>query len=220
MFVKFVHWWPKKFRTLKPIKNHPVFEVFVVSALTGIITFWNPYTKQASAELVLDLATPCTGRELDRSLCPSTKDQLIKELGSLIFAFIVKVALTFITFGLKVPCGIYVPSMVCGALFGRIFAMVIQLLQVVTKSEDSSTASSVFGFVCSPTSTNCVDMGIYAMISAGAFMAGVTRMNITLVTILFELTSSYTYVLPIAIAIAVANWAGGLLEKIPFMNHC
>ncbi|KAK6880312.1 H(+)/Cl(-) exchange transporter 5 [Candida tropicalis] len=213
LFVKFVHWWPKKFRTLKPIKNHPVFEVFVVSALTGIITFWNPYTKQASAELVLDLATPCTGRELDRSLCPSTKDQLIKELGSLIFAFIVKVALTFITFGLKVPCGIYVPSMVCGALFGRIFAMVIQLLQVVTKSEDSSTASSVFGFVCSPTSTNCVDMGIYAMISAGAFMAGVTRMNITLVTILFELTSSYTYVLPIAIAIAVANWAGGLLEK-------
>ena len=62
-------------------------------------------------------------------------------------------------------------------------------------------------------------MGIYAMISAGAFMAGVTRMNITLVTILFELTSSYTYVLPISIAIAVANWSGGLLEKTHFMNH-
>ncbi|RCK59554.1 H(+)/Cl(-) exchange transporter 5 [Candida viswanathii] len=212
LFVKFVHWWPKKFRTLKPIKNHPVFEVFLVSALTGIVTFWNPYTKQASAELVLDLATPCTGRELDRSLCPTTKNQLVKELGSLIFAFLVKVILTFVTFGLKVPCGIYVPSMVCGALFGRIFAMFIQLLQVITKPDDSTT-TSLFGFVCSPTSTNCVDMGIYAMISAGAFMAGVTRMNITLVTILFELTSSYTYVLPIAIAIAVANWAGSLLEK-------
>lgn len=218
LFVKFVHWWPKKFRTLKPIKNHPVFEVFLVSALTGIITFWNPYTKQASAELVLDLATPCSGRELDRSLCPSNRDQLLRELGSLIFAFVVKVALTFITFGLKVPCGIYVPSMVCGALFGRIFAMFIQLIQVITKPDDanddiSMLSTAIFGFVCSPTSTNCVDMGIYAMISAGAFMAGVTRMNITLVTILFELTSSYTYVLPIAIAIAVANWAGSLLEK-------
>ncbi|KAL6454690.1 CLCN5 H(+)/Cl(-) exchange transporter 5 [Candida maltosa Xu316] len=211
LFVKFVHWWPTKFRTLKGIKDHPVWEVFIVAAVTGIITFWNPYTKQASAELVLDLATPCSGRELDRSLCPTTDEQLIKEIGSLIFAFVVKVLLTFITFGLKVPCGIYVPSMVCGALFGRLFAMFIQLLQVWTR--DSAGTDQVFGFVCSPTATNCVDMGIYAMISAGAFMAGVTRMNIALVTILFELTSSYTYVLPIAIAIAVANWSGGLLEK-------
>ena len=110
----------QKFRSNKHIKTHPIFEVFLVAAVTGIISFWNPYTKQASAELVLDLATPCSGGELDRSLCPQTEKQLLNELASLLFAFVVKVFLTFITFGLKLPCGIYVPSMVCGALFGRI----------------------------------------------------------------------------------------------------
>ncbi|WLF76387.1 hypothetical protein PVL30_000089 [Lodderomyces elongisporus] len=206
-FVKFVNWWPKKFRTKRWIKNNPLFEVFLVAALTGIVTFWNPYTKQASAELILDLATSCSGGEPDRSLCPTTRDQYISEIVSLLTAFIVKLVLTFITFGLKLPCGIYVPSMVIGALYGRVLAMCIQFIGLILK--DTSTLS----FMCMPNSTNCVDMGIYAMISAGAFMAGVTRMNITIVTILFELTSSYTYVLPISIAIAVANWFGGLFEK-------
>lgn len=65
--------------------------------------------------------------------------------------------------------------------------------------------------ICDGTSP-CIDFGIYAMISAGAFMAGVTRMNITLSTIIFELTSSYTYVLPISISIAVANWVAYAIE--------
>ncbi|EGW34409.1 uncharacterized protein SPAPADRAFT_133563 [Spathaspora passalidarum NRRL Y-27907] len=217
-FVKFVRWWPKKFRTLKPIQNHPVFEVFCISLVTGLVTFWNPYTKQASTELVLDLATPCSAHELDRSLCPTTEDQYVREMGSLLFAFIVKVILTFITFGLRVPCGIYVPSMVAGALYGRLFSMSIQWASLVfnrNEGEQNALGSTfkAMGLICSPNSPECVDMGIYAMISAGAFMAGVTRMNITIVTILFELTSSYTYVLPISIAIAVANWSGGLFEK-------
>ncbi|KAI5966729.1 uncharacterized protein KGF55_000138 [Candida pseudojiufengensis] len=210
-FVKFIKWWPKNFRSLRFIKDKPLFEVFLIATITGLITFWNPYTKQASAELVLDLATSCSGRELDRSLCPTTIEQFIKELGSLSLAFIIKIILTFITFGLKIPSGIYVPSMVAGALYGRIFAMIIQWINYFLKKQTNSIEP--FDIICLPNSKDCVDMGIYAMISAGAFMAGVTRMNITIVTILFELTSSYTYVLPISIAIAVANWSGGLLEK-------
>ncbi|KAK6460571.1 putative voltage-gated chloride channel [Scheffersomyces coipomensis] len=218
LFVKFVGWWPTKFRQLKLIKNHPLFEVFCISLLTGLITFWNRYTKQASSELVLDLATPCDV-ELDSTLCPTTHPQYITELNSLLFAFIVKVVLTFVTFGLKLPCGIYVPSMVVGALYGRIFSLFIQYMNfkynLSITDINTSTSGSIMKYICSADREDgrCVDSGIYSMISAGAFMAGVTRMNITLVTILFELTSSYTYVLPISIAIAVANWSAGLLEK-------
>jgi len=223
-FVKFINWWPRVFRKHRIIKQNPILEVGVIAIVTGLITFWNPYTKQASSELVLDLATSCSGRELDRSLCPTTSQEYVHELWSLSFALLVKIGLTFVTFGLKVPCGIYVPSMVVGALFGRIFAMIIQGISVWAKNSDTGLGNGVMAFVfdslsCgsgsapgSP-SKNCIDLGIYAMISAGAFMAGVTRMNITIVVIMFELTSSYTYVLPIAIAISVANWSGGLLEK-------
>ncbi|CUM56859.1 unnamed protein product [Debaryomyces tyrocola] len=219
-FVRFVGWWPKKFRQLKMIKNHPIIEVFLISLLTGLVTFWNPYTKQASSELVLDLATSCNSQGLDLSLCPVTHEQFVKELGSLIFALVVKMVLTCLTFGLKLPCGIYVPSMVVGALYGRTFAMFIQWSNYkynlnLGDQGVNGLSTSVMRFICSPDSSNneCVDLGIYSMISAGAFMAGITRMNITLVTILFELTSSYTYVLPISISIAVANWLGSLIEK-------
>lgn len=212
LFVRFTKWWPKTFRQLKFIKGHPMVDIFCVALATGVITFWNPYTKQASSELVLDLATSCSAHELDTTLCPANKDQFVSELWRLIIAFVIKIFLTFITFGLKVPCGIYVPSMVVGALFGRIFGMSIQLANK-RFSIDEKLNIEVMNYVCAENSGECVDLGIYSMISAGAFMAGVTRMNITLVTILFELTSSYTYVLPIAIAIAVANWVGGLIEE-------
>ncbi|KAG7666145.1 uncharacterized protein J8A68_000316 [[Candida] subhashii] len=178
-FVKFVKWWPKKFRTYKIIHNHPSFEVFCIALLTGLITFWNPYTKQAAAELVLELATPCGAAELDMSLCPTSYEQYVKELWSLTFALVVKIILTFVTFGLKVPCGIYVPSMVAGALYGRLFAMLIEWINLIFTGRSPEDFMGlayhfnyILGWTCDPDSKYCVDMGIYAMISAGAFMAG------------------------------------------------
>lgn len=201
-FVKFARWWGANVRK-KLFAKRPLLEVLLVALATGLITFWNPYTKQASSELVLDLGTSCT-KELDLSLCPKTETEYVNEVIKLLTAFVIKVILTFVTFGLKVPCGIYVPLMVVGALFGRAFATLAQFFFF--------KYSGVTDFGLCLLEGNCIDFGIYAVIGAGAFMAGVTRMNITLVTILFELTSSYTYVLPISITIAVANWAGNYLE--------
>lgn len=206
-FVKFTKWWPKHYRLLKFFKI-PVVDVLAISLVTGLVTYWNPYTKQASSELILDLATSCSS-ERDSSLCPTDPDQFKAEIWTLLVAFLIKVALTFVTFGLKLPSGIYVPSMVAGAIFGRIFAMLLQLAQNLILLKKSPAFLYVLGAYTYTT----IDLGIYSIIGAGAFMAGVTRMNITLVTILFELTSSYTYVLPFAISVSVANWFGGLLEE-------
>lgn len=206
-FVKFTKWWPKHYR-LRGFFKIPLVDVLTVSIVTGLVTYWNPFTKQASSELILDLATSCSS-EPDSRLCPTEPDQFQLEIRMLIMAFFIKLVLTFVTFGLKVPSGIYVPSMVVGALFGRIFAMLLQVAQSWILSRDKSS----FLYLFEAYSASTIDLGIYSMIGAGAFMAGVTRMNITLVTILFELTSSYTYVLPFSISVAVANWFGGLLEE-------
>lgn len=208
LFCKFSVWWGKWFRSKKFIKGHPINEVLLIAGLTGLLTFSNPYTKSPITELLYDLASPCfqsgdyTG---DKGLCPIDFSNIPQELYTLSIAFLIKVVLTSITFGLKVPAGIYVPSMVVGALFGRIFSMSIQYIQMLYPK------FFFLNTICDGTSP-CIDFGIYAMISAGAFMAGVTRMNITLSTIIFELTSSYTYVLPISISIAVANWVAYAIE--------
>lgn len=210
-FCKFTVFWSDWFRKKKRIQGHPVREVALVSVVTALLTFTNPYTNISVAELLADLASPCyapsdfTGPQ---GLCPVNSGRFPTELYSLLYALAVKIVLTGITFGLKVPAGIYVPSMVIGALFGRLFAMYFQYLG------NLYPAFPLFKHICDGATTDgvCVDLGVYAMISAGAFMAGVTRMNVTLATIMFELTSSYNYVLPISIAIAVSNVVAHALE--------
>ncbi|AOA64970.1 Anion/proton exchange transporter [Komagataella phaffii CBS 7435] len=221
LFCKFTSWWGRTFRNHRLIKNFPAREVILVAFLTGILTFSNSATNRSTTELLTDLATPCE----QGSSCPSFDNQLMvdgkrgvldyvklkQEFGVLFGALWIKLILTAVTFGIKVPSGIYVPSMVLGALFGRLLAMFLQILCVKYPSLSLLLFDRTFKTIGEV--ETCVDFGIYAMIGAGSFMAGITRMNVTLATILFELTSSYTYVLPISISIAVSNWVASLIEK-------
>ncbi|GME68763.1 unnamed protein product [[Candida] boidinii] len=211
-FCKFTQFWASWYRNKSFIKGKYVREVLIIALLTAFLTYNNDYTRQPVNELLFQLATPCTKethcsliKDSDGILIIRIKD-LINEVTKLSSALLIKTILTSITFGIKVPLGIYIPSMAIGALFGRIFAIFIQI------------STTYYPFMLSLlinkeiSSDTVVDFGIYSIIGAGAFMAGVTRMNVTLATILFELTSSYTYVLPISIAIAFSNWVAYHIE--------
>lgn len=200
LFCKFHVWWSKTFRQLKWIKNSSTFEVMLVAIITVILTFPNELTSKGVNELLLDLARPCTDVDRDdMGLCPTTPAKIPGIIGYLSYALIVKIILTAITFGLKVPAGIYIPSMVVGALFGRIFGLSVQYLDHIYTHSNADLA-------------NFVVPGVYAMAAAGSFMAGVTRMNVTLAVILFELTGSLDHVLPFSIGILVANWVANAIE--------
>lgn len=60
----------------------------------------------------------------------------------------------------------------------------------------------------------CIQPGVYALIAAGSTMCGVTRLSVTLVVILFELTGSLDYVLPFSLAIMVAKWTSDAIEPL------
>ena len=55
--------------------------------------------------------------------------------------------------------------------------------------------------------------GVYALIGAAAALGGVTRMTISLVVIMFELTGGLTYVMPIMFACVTAKWVGDAFES-------
>ncbi|AMD19476.1 HCL675Wp [Eremothecium sinecaudum] len=209
LFSKFVSFWADWFRNKKGMSEYPIKEVLVVSGITALLTFANPYTNIAVPELLADIASPCylpadyTGSD---GLCPSDKTVFPPVIWPLLYALVVKIFLTSITFGIKVPAGIYVPTLVIGALFGRVFAMYFQYF-VYTHPQ-----SFIVRVIMSSSGNLNIDFGIYAMISAGAFMAGVTRMNITLTTIMFELTSSYNYVVPFSISIAISLFVANAIE--------
>ena len=96
--------------------------------------------------------------------------------------------LTIITFGIKVPSGIIIPALDAGAFFGRLVGQI-------------------------PFLASSISPGIFAMVGAGAFLAGVSRMTISLAVIMFELTGELEFIVPNMIGIMVAKWVADGLEK-------
>ncbi|VBB89175.1 Voltage-gated chloride channel, putative [Yarrowia lipolytica] len=221
LFCKFSAWWPQKVRAPgKIFHGHHTIEVLVVTLITGLTSFSSPFTRQSVAELLYQLASPCDPDNPALSkLCPTSISEIPGVAKALSWVLVLKIFLTCITFGIKVPAGIYVPSMIIGALFGRVLGLGTQLLYHRMLNEKESGVLSIFATpflgtlaTCPGGALQCITPGTYAMIGAGAFMAGVTRMNVTLAVILFELTGSLDYVLPFSIAILVANWVANLIE--------
>lgn len=76
-----------------------------------------------------------------------------------------------------VPSGLIVPALGAGAIFGRLVGQVVS---------DTSPA-------------------IFAMVGAAAFLAGVSRMTVSLTVIMLELTGEVEYIPPFMIAILTAK---------------
>ena len=55
--------------------------------------------------------------------------------------------------------------------------------------------------------------GLYAVVGAAAVLGGVTRMTISLVVIMFELTGNVNFIVPLMAAIMTAKWVGDALGK-------
>lgn len=206
LFCKLNIHWAKTFRKLNFIKQHPVFEVFIVTLLTAIISYHNPYTKLGGTELVSHLLRECNNNELNEGLCPENKPRIPKITILLILALIIKGSLTIVTFGAKIPAGIFIPTMAVGALFGRFVGLIVQFFYY--------TYPNAYIFAgCPPSDPNeCIVPGVYSMVGAAATLAGVTRMTVSLAVIMFELTGSLSYVMPFMLSILVSKWVADALE--------
>ncbi|PHH79038.1 hypothetical protein CDD80_5752 [Ophiocordyceps camponoti-rufipedis] len=210
LFIKAHKHWAHSFRRIHVIKTYPMFEVFLVAAITGLMSYWNVLTKLPVAKLLFNLASPCDhssdGYEDELGLCVKSADDIPGVIRNLFIAFVIKGFLTVITFGIKVPSGIYIPSMVVGGLLGRIVGHLMQWLVM------SVPHWRIFGNCATAVEGTCVQPGVYGLIAAGATMCGTTRLSVTLAVILFELTGSLDYVLPFSLSILVSKWTADAIE--------
>ena len=107
---------------------------------------------------------------------------------SLAFATLVRTFLVIISYGCKVPAGIFVPSMAIGASFGRMVGILVQALH-------EAFPQSAFFAACEP-DVPCITPGTYAFLGAGAALSGIMHITVSVVVIMFELTGALTYILP------------------------
>ncbi|KAG5993589.1 hypothetical protein E4U43_003461 [Claviceps pusilla] len=201
----------------------PMVQVLAVALLTALINYPNFYMKVQSTELVSSLFSECS-RVLDDpiGLC-RTGTASARTIILLIFAAVLGFFLATITFGLQIPAGIILPSMAIGALTGRAVGIVMEIW--VHNHPGFFLFSS-----CAP-DVPCITPGTYAIIGAAAALAGVTRMTVSIVVIMFELTGALTYVLPIMVAVMMSKWVGDALSRrgiyeswihfneYPFLDH-
>ncbi|KAF9357964.1 hypothetical protein BGX26_002756 [Mortierella sp. AD094] len=200
-----------RFRSRTWIGRHPVQEVLIVTVLTCAIQWLNPWTRVNLLQLLTNLYSECTPVNNLNGMCAVEVDHIYPIFLLLAQVFVMKVFLNFITFGVKVPGGIFIPTMVAGAVFGRMVGLGVQWL--IAKYPEYPLFQ-----VCEGDSMDCVIPGLYAMIGAAACLSGVTRMTVSLVVIMFELTGAMTYSLPIMMAVMIGKFVGDAFSPDAFFN--
>ena len=204
LFCKLNTMWSGWFRKLKPVARHPIIEVLALCILTTATSYWNIFTRMGGTDLVRALLSECTESGM-AYLCPNNDAQFVTVMKTLASAIAIKMVLTMITFGARIPAGIFVPTMCIGALFGRIVGIMLHHYM------SSSPNFWLFDMCTDP--EKCIVPGTYAMVGAATALAGVTRMTVSLAVIMFELTGSLNYVMPFMISIMVAKWIADAFSK-------
>src|SRR5271168_4888012 len=124
---------------------------------------------------------------------------------SLLVATVLRTFLVIVSYGCKVPAGIFVPSMAIGASFGRMVGILVQWLYELFPT-------SVFFAACQP-DVPCITPGTYAFLGAGAALSGIMHITVSVVVIMFELTGALTYILPTMIVVGVTKAVSELFGK-------
>lgn len=184
----------------------PIIQVVAIALLTALVNYPNIYMRAQSSELVANLFKECS-RLLDDpfGLC-ATGAASTATVFLLLAAAGLGFVLAAVTFGLQIPAGIILPSMAIGALTGRAVGI---LMEIAVRNHPTFYP---FARQCDP-DLACINPGTYAIIGAAATLAGVTRMTVSIVVIMFELTGALTYVLPIMIAVMLSKWVGDALGR-------
>ena len=132
-------------------------------------------------------------------------------------ALVVTLATMVIACDLGLPAGMFMPTILWGALLGSLFGFAARTL-----------ATHIFD---DPRVAAAVAPGTYALVGATAALAGVFRSSISLVVIMLEGTGHIGYLVPLLVGVAVANLTGNFIngdsfyeeqlraKGVPFLHH-
>lgn len=103
------------------------------------------------------------------------------QIGIILTIFLLKFLLTPLCFGSGAAGGIFLPTLMLGAFLGYIVAGLL----------------NIFGFH--------IDYVLLSVLGMGAFLSAVARTPITATVMVFEMTGSYNFILPIMLCCAIAD---------------
>jgi len=172
--------------------------VFLVAIITALINYPIVFMRLQCSALVATLFQECTPESDLVGMCQ--KGKAVGPILLMLLSAVLGALLSAVTFGLQIPAGIILPTMAIGALYGRAMGMLVQTWH--------RNYSQAWFFTSCEQDVECITPGVFAIIGAASALGGVTRMTVSIVVIMFELTGALTYVLPIMIAVMISKWVG------------
>ena len=120
-------------------------------------------------------------------------------------AFIAKFGLTLLAYGSGASGGIFAPALVLGAALGSLISFLAQ---------------ASYGWMGLPVATlDSANTTTYALTGMGAFFSAVTRVPITAIVIVFEMTANFNLVLPLMIGSGIAYLLSDRISSGSLYNH-
>lgn len=196
------------------LSKYPIVEATVLALGTAIICFPNMFLRIDMTESMEILFLECEGGHDYDELCD--RDNRWRMVFTLLLATVLRIFLVIISYGCKVPAGIFVPSMAIGASFGRMVGIMVQALH-------ERFPEAAFFAACDAEGP-CITPGTYAFLGAGAALSGIMHLTVSVVVIMFELTGALTYILPTMIVVGVTKAVserfgkGGIADRMIWFN--
>ena len=204
--IPLTHW---RIRRVGPAGLKRFFESIAVAALISMIFFAAPACEAEcmvtdvktdlhdSLNLTCDPSHPSqeSSRQAALGLFMTPSEDAIKVLfhdsvpfhpGLLLLFGVIYFAMACWTYGLGVPSGLFVPSLLIGSVFGRLVGEAVR---------------SWAGDAWSPP-------GMYALVGAAASLGGMARITVSLAVILVEATGNTQYSLPVLFAVMTSKAIG------------
>eukprot|EP00667_Euglena_gracilis_P003164 EG_transcript_3172 len=182
-----------RFKKKSWLKAHPILEVAGLTAITAVLQFPNPYMRGDMCETMARMFQDCRPGASDH-MCLQTSVEYIR----LLIAGLLKTILMVFSIGLKLPAGLFVPSLYTGACFGRLVGVLLRDFY------EAHPEWALFA-ECHHSPAQCVVPGVYAIVGAAAVLSGVTHMTICLAVIVFEITGDLEIVMPVMLAVLTSK---------------
>ncbi|KAI3388504.1 hypothetical protein SNEBB_000297 [Seison nebaliae] len=229
-----------KYRRRSFIIKYPISEIMLLTGISALLYFPNPYTRMNMLRLIRRLVSHCTPDDLS-DLCDYKRNFTVstglkieaaaldtgakRAIWQLLLALPLQAILIIPTANVKLPAGLFIPSMSIGAILGRVIGIGVEQMTVHQRN------FFLFRNECGSSDRPCVMPALYALIGACAFLGGITRMTVALVVMMFEITGTPQFIVPLMITAMTAKWTGDAfsrggiydanieLNKYPFLDN-
>ncbi|PIO40767.1 hypothetical protein AB205_0152120, partial [Aquarana catesbeiana] len=250
LFIRCNIAWCRRRKTTS-LGKYPVLEVIVVTAITAIIAYPNPYTRRSTSELISELFNDCRALESSQ-LCDYINDinmtrpvddipdrpagpGVYTAMWQLALALVFKIIITIFTFGMKMDldrehvlyfsngtysyrenrlsvCFSDIPKMT------HALKQVRDVVRVVPSYVLYVTTFLTFGIWCDHVYARQLPSefrwkNLQSLFRRQNRSCGVTRMTVSLVVIMFELTGGLEYIVPLMAAAVTSKWVADAFGK-------